>query len=74
LDVPGINNAMKAASTIPVGAERNQAWAKVNHQIAEQAPAIPYIWDKSAQVGSKNVQLAMNGYYTGLDMSFTSLK
>jgi peptide/nickel transport system substrate-binding protein len=74
LDAPAINGAMKAASTVPVGAERNQAWAKVNHMIAEQAPAIPYIWDKSAQVGSKNVQLAMNGYYTGLDMNFTSLK
>jgi peptide/nickel transport system substrate-binding protein len=74
LDAPAINGAMKAASTVPVGAERNQAWAKVNHMIAEQAPAIPYIWDKSAQVGSKNVQLAMNGYYTGLDMKFTSLK
>jgi peptide/nickel transport system substrate-binding protein len=74
LDVPAINNAMKQASTIPVGAERNQAWAKINHSIAEQAPGIPYIWDKSAQVGSKNVQLAVNGYYTGLDMSFTSLK
>jgi peptide/nickel transport system substrate-binding protein len=74
LDVPAINDAMKQASTIPVGAERNQAWAKINHMIAEQAPGIPYIWDKSAQVGSKNVQLAVNGYYTGLDMSFTSLK
>jgi peptide/nickel transport system substrate-binding protein len=74
LDVPAVNDAMKAAATVPIGAERNQAWAKVNHQIAEQAPGIPYIWDKSAQVASKDVQLAVNGYYTGLDMSFTSLK
>src|SRR5262249_5902056 len=42
LDAPAINDAMKAASTTPVGAGRNQAWAKIDHMIAEQAPALPY--------------------------------
>jgi peptide/nickel transport system substrate-binding protein len=74
LDVPAINDAMQAAKLVPVGPKRNEAWAKVNHMIAEQAPGIPYIWDKSAQVGSKDVQLVVNGYDTSLDLSFTSLK
>jgi peptide/nickel transport system substrate-binding protein len=74
LDVPAINNAMKQAALVPVGTERDQAWAKVNHMIAEQAPGIPYIFDKTAQVGSKNVQLVVNGYSTSLDLSSTSLK
>jgi peptide/nickel transport system substrate-binding protein len=74
LDVPAINDAMKAASTVPVGKERNQAWAKINHMIAEQAPAIPWIWDKTASVGSSNVNQAINGYYTTHDLSFTSIK
>jgi peptide/nickel transport system substrate-binding protein len=74
LNVPAINNAMKAASTTPVGAERNKAWAKIGHMIAEQAPAIPWIWDKTALVGSKNVVQVANGYYTTHDLSFTSLK
>jgi peptide/nickel transport system substrate-binding protein len=51
LNDPAINDAMKAASPVPVGAERNKAWAKINHMIAEQAPAIPWIWDKTASVG-----------------------
>jgi peptide/nickel transport system substrate-binding protein len=74
LNDPAINTAMKAASTVPVGPERNQAWAKINHQIAEQAPAIPWIWDKTASVGSKDVNQAVNGYYTTHDLSFTSIK
>jgi peptide/nickel transport system substrate-binding protein len=74
LDVPAINDAMKAASTTPVGPERNQAWAKIGHMIAEQAPAIPWIWDKTASVGSKNVNQAVNGYYTAHDLNFTSIK
>jgi len=74
LDDPQINAAMKAASTQPVGPERNQAWAKINHMIAEQAPAIPWIWDKTASVGSANVNQVVNGYDTAHDLSFTSIK
>jgi peptide/nickel transport system substrate-binding protein len=74
LNDPAINAAMKAASTVPVGPERNQAWAKINRQIAEQAPAIPWIWDKTASVGSKDVNQAINGYYTTHDLSFSSIK
>jgi peptide/nickel transport system substrate-binding protein len=74
LDVPAINDAMKQASTVEVGPERNKAWAKINHMIAEQAPAIPWIWDKTASVGSKNVNQAVSGYFTAHDLSFTSIK
>jgi len=74
LNDTAINNAMKAASTVPVGAARNKAWAAINHQIAEQAPAIPWIWDKTASVASKNVNQVVNGYYTTHDLNYTSLK
>jgi peptide/nickel transport system substrate-binding protein len=74
LDVPAINNAMKEASTVPVGKERNEAWAKINRMIVEQAPAIPWIWDKTASVGSKDVVQVVNGYYTTHDLNFSSLK
>ena len=74
LNDPAINDAMKQASTVPVGPARNKAWAKINHMIAEQAPAIPWIWDKTASVGSKDVDQVVNGYDTAHDLSFTSLK
>ena len=74
LDVPAINDAMKSAAALRVGAARKKAWANVNHMIAEQAPAIPYVWPNSAAVQSKDVVGVLNGYYTTHDLTFTSLK
>ena len=74
LDVPAINEAAKAASLLPVGKERNKAWAKINEMIIEQAPAIPYIWDKTALIGSKDMVVVPNGYTTVHDLSYTHFK
>jgi peptide/nickel transport system substrate-binding protein len=74
LNVPAINAAMQAAAVVRVGPERNKAWARINHMIAEQAPAIPFIWDKTAAVQSKDVVGVASGYYTTHDLTFTSLK
>jgi peptide/nickel transport system substrate-binding protein len=74
LDDKAINAAMTAAALIPVGPERNKAWARINHMIAEQAPAIPFIWDKTAVVESKDVVGVASAYYTTHDLAFTSLK
>ena len=74
LDVPAINDAMAKASLLPAGPDRNKAWAAVNHLIAEQAPAIPWIWDKTAIINSKDVNAVANTYTTTHDLSFTSLK
>ena len=74
LNVPEINQAMKDAAVVPVGPERNKAWAKIGRMIAEQAPAIPYLWDKTALVNSKDVVAVANGYYTTHDLSYTSIK
>jgi peptide/nickel transport system substrate-binding protein len=74
LDVPAINSAMEAAALVPVGAERNQAWAKINHMIAEQAPAIPFTWDLQAMVQSDDVVGVANAYYATHDLNYTSLK
>jgi peptide/nickel transport system substrate-binding protein len=65
---------MTDAATVPVGAERNKAWAKINDMIAEQAPAIPWMWDKTALVQSKDVVGVANGYFTAQDLVYTSLK
>ncbi len=74
LDVPAINDAMTAAAAAAIGPERNKAWAGVNKLIAEQAPAIPWIWDKSAIISSKDVQAVGNEYDTGHALAYTSLK
>jgi peptide/nickel transport system substrate-binding protein len=74
LDVPAINEAMGEAALLPTGAERNEGWAKVNHMIAEQAPAIPIIWDKAALVQSKDVVGVASAYITTHDLNYTSLR
>jgi peptide/nickel transport system substrate-binding protein len=74
LNDPKINSAMKAAAVLPVGKKRNEAWAKINHMIAADAASIPWIWDKTALVESKDVQGVGNGYDTAWDLSYTSLK
>jgi peptide/nickel transport system substrate-binding protein len=74
LNVPAINDAMKAAALQAVGPARNKAWAQINHMIAAQAPAIPLTWDKIAMVQSKDVVGVANGYWGGHDFTYTSLK
>ena len=53
------------------------ARAKINHMIAEQAPGIPFHWDKAALVQSKDVlgvASAYSAYITTHDLTFASLK
>ncbi len=74
LDVPEIDDAMDKAATIPAGAERNEAFAEINRMVVGQAPGIPYSWDDSFQLASKDIQGVMNGYTTTWDLAFSSVK
>jgi peptide/nickel transport system substrate-binding protein len=73
LNDPAINKAMAAAGTA-TGEARNKAWAKINDMIIGDAAAIPYIWDKSVVLESKDVQDVANGYTTKWDLNYASLK
>jgi peptide/nickel transport system substrate-binding protein len=73
LDVPAIDEAMEKANLLE-GEERNKAWAQVNKMIVDQAPAIPFVWDNTNIVHSKNVIAPQNPYNTLFDYSFTSIK
>jgi hypothetical protein len=42
--------------------------------VTEQAPAIPYLWDKIPTVVSPDVRGVVNEYATSWDLNFTSLK
>jgi peptide/nickel transport system substrate-binding protein len=74
LNDPKVNAAMKQAALDPIGSKRNQDWANINKMIVADAPGIPYVWDNSFQLESKDVQGVMNGYYTTWDLSFSSVK
>jgi peptide/nickel transport system substrate-binding protein len=74
LNVPAINDAMAKAAALPAGAERNKAWGEIDKMVTEQAPAIPFIWDKVPTVESSNVRGVVNEYSTSWDLNFTSLR
>ncbi len=73
LDDKKINDGIAAATTLG-GAERDKAFADINRQIVEQAPAIPFIWDDQFQLEASNVQAVTNPYDGIWDLAFTSLK
>jgi peptide/nickel transport system substrate-binding protein len=74
LDVPALNKEMDAAKLVTDPTERANAWAKVNHDIVAQAPAIPYMWDYQVAVDAPNVRGVQNPYSTTWDWTFTSLR
>ena len=74
LNVPEINDAIDQASLLPIGPDRDKAFADVNRKIVEQAPGIPWIWDISGQIFSKDLVGVVNGYTTSADLSYVSVK
>ena len=74
LDVPEINEAMNAAEILQDPAERAKAWAEIDKQITEQAPAVFYNWDKEPQIASKNVNAVPDNYVSQWSLTFSSLK
>jgi len=73
LNDPKINSAMEKASTLR-GADRAKAWADIDKMITADAPAVPFLWDKTTVLSSKDVQGAGNAYYDSWDLAFTSIK
>jgi peptide/nickel transport system substrate-binding protein len=74
LDVPAINKEIDAAKLVTQPAARAKAWAKVNHDVMAQAPAIIYMWDYQSVVASPNVRGVQSGYSTTWDWDFTSIR
>ena len=74
LNDPSINKAIDAAAILPPGTERSKAFAKIDNDITLLAPAVPWLWDKTPLIESKDVQGVADNYSTVWHLSFTSLK
>jgi peptide/nickel transport system substrate-binding protein len=70
---PKIDKAMDDAALLE-GSERNQAWAEIDKMITAEAPAVPYVWDDTNLIRSKNVNGVGNAYMNSWDLTFTSIK
>ena len=73
LQDPKIDKAMDDAALL-TGDERAQAWGEIDEMIVEQAPAVPFLWDKTNLIHAKNVNAVGNAYLNSFDLTFTSIE
>jgi peptide/nickel transport system substrate-binding protein len=73
LNDPKVDAAMNKAALLE-GDARLQAWAGVDKMIIQDAAGIPFIWDKTTLVRSKNVVGVGNPYIALWDLSYISIK
>ena len=74
LNDPTINDAMAKAELLAKPEERATGWANIDKMITEQAPAIPYVWDKNPEIRSANVNGVATLNFGLWDIAWTSLK
>ncbi|HEU4975363.1 MAG TPA: ABC transporter substrate-binding protein [Baekduia sp.] len=73
LNDPKVDAAMDKAA-LATGEDRLKQWAAIDKMILQDAAGIPFIWDKTTLVRSKNVKSVPNPYIALWDMSFTSIQ
>jgi peptide/nickel transport system substrate-binding protein len=74
LDDPRLEREFEQAKRLTDPAARARAFAQINKLIVAQAPAIPYVWDKQANVRSADVKGVISEFNSVWDLSFTSLE
>jgi len=74
-DVPKINAAIEKAEPIVDQAKREAAWAAIDREVVENAAAVPFEWDKQANIEGSGVNGVGDAWDVGeWDYSWTSLK
>ncbi len=74
-NLPKLNAAMAAGELVAGQEARANAWANIDKEIVENAAAIPFDWDKQANIEGSGVKGVGQLWNTGAwDYSWTSLK
>jgi peptide/nickel transport system substrate-binding protein len=68
-----IDAAMDKAELAPAD-QRAQAWGNIDKMVTGTAAAIPWLWDKQANIESSNVNGVITQFNAQWDLNFTSLK
>jgi peptide/nickel transport system substrate-binding protein len=74
LNEPALNEEMNKAKLVTEPQERADAWAAIDKNVTEAAPAVMWLWDKSPAIRSENVNGVASQSNGTWDLSFTSLK
>jgi peptide/nickel transport system substrate-binding protein len=74
LDDPALNKKMNDAKLVTDPQDRADAWAEIDKEITQLAPAINWVWDKTPLIRSENVNAQASAFLGQWDLAFTSLK
>lgn len=75
VNVPKINTAMTAGEAVQGQSARASAWAKIDEELVDDAAAIPFDWDKQANIEGSQVNGVGDLWNVGQwDYNWTSLK
>jgi peptide/nickel transport system substrate-binding protein len=74
LNDKAINKAMDDAALLTDPDERAKAWAEIDKQVTAQAPAINWLWDKTPNIRSENVNGVIDEDNALWALAYTSLK
>jgi peptide/nickel transport system substrate-binding protein len=74
LNAAAINKKLDDARKIIDPADRAQAYGEIDKMVTAQAPAVPWIWDKQANITSSDVQGVIARWNADWDLSYTSIK
>jgi peptide/nickel transport system substrate-binding protein len=73
-DDPAINAAMAKGALISDEAQRARAWGAIDRQLVDKVAAIPFLFDKVANIASSDVQGVIAQWNASWDLSYMSLK
>jgi peptide/nickel transport system substrate-binding protein len=69
---PAIDRAMRRAALLS-GEARLRAWAAIDRAVTDQAPGIPFLWDRSTLIRARDVRGVANAYFHGWDLAYTDV-
>jgi peptide/nickel transport system substrate-binding protein len=74
LNDKALNAQMDAAKTLTDPQQIASAWGAIDKKLTALAPAIPWVWDKNANIESKNVQGVIDTDNGLWGLAYTSIK
>jgi peptide/nickel transport system substrate-binding protein len=74
LNDPGINRAMDQAALVADPTQRRRAWGDIDRRVTATAAAIPWLWDKTPNITSRDVIGVIAKWNASFQPSFCSLK
>jgi len=70
---PSLDGAMRRAALL-TGEARLRAWGAIDREVTALAPGIPFVWDRSTLIRSRDVRGVANAYFHGWDLAYSDVR